>query len=191
MNDFEIGYVAGIIDGEGYIGIKKTKTGNLDVSMKVTSTDEDIIDKMIAFTGVGTKNGPYEPTETKKKPYWGWHIQKMRDIQFVLTLVRTVMSQRRQERIEEVLNIISLKLERIIACPVCDNKFFPAAHNSRFCSPKCRRSWNYHSGLKEIKPNPRINPFCARCETIEKESGAYCRKCRKEMYHEKKGEHRV
>lgn len=183
MNQIELGYVAGLIDGEGCIWARETKTGNIDVAVKVTSTDLDIVEKMFNFTGVGKIHGPYNNPE-KKKPYWSWDLQRMREIREILSQVRPMMSLRRQKSIDEVLEVINTKLDRIIICPVCETQFHPMAHNSRFCDAKCRRSWNYHKGKKG--PNPRIQPFCCRCRIVEKQSGAYCRQCKQDLYYEKK-----
>lgn len=56
LTDSQIGYLAGIIDGEGYIGMCQTKPNRYLLRVVVTSTSEDLANWIKSTTGLGKIN---------------------------------------------------------------------------------------------------------------------------------------
>lgn len=95
---YELGYVAGIIDGEGYI--RRPSCGRT-IEIKVKMTDLDVLERCKRITGVGSISGPYVPSNGNK-PQWTWAIGA-RDSAALAMTIYPLMSDRRQERIREAL----------------------------------------------------------------------------------------
>lgn len=91
-----LGYVAGIIDGEGWIVLQ---SGLVRIGVKMT--DLDVLERCQKVTGVGTISGPIEQED--RKPQWTWTVSKQADVAGLLMTIYPLMSQRRQTRISYVL----------------------------------------------------------------------------------------
>ncbi len=79
-----LGYLAGIIDGEGSI----LRSGEGRWSVKVTMTDEPIMEWMGSLGG--RLSGPYQP-RGNRKPTWTWTVARRRDVVSLLTAVRPLL----------------------------------------------------------------------------------------------------
>lgn len=91
MNDIEIGYLAGIIDGEGCITITRQKPGtggrknwSYRLYLKVTMGHRETVDRLREMTGVGSV---HEQKTAHWNTAWSW-IVSTRDAQGILELVR-------------------------------------------------------------------------------------------------------
>lgn len=75
----KLAYFAGLVDGEGYLGIKKDMIKGRGVSpvfyerMSVASIDKPTIDSFVSFFGVG-KIYLHKPKKLSKRGYWSWEI---------------------------------------------------------------------------------------------------------------------
>lgn len=92
-----LGYVAGIVDGEGCIRLPRWS--NPDVVVKMT--DLDVLERCQAETGVGRISGPYVPSNGNK-PQWTWSVRG-RDAAGLLMTIYPMVGARRRERIHDVL----------------------------------------------------------------------------------------
>ena len=100
MNSLELGWIAGIIDGEGTLSLRKRRYGSHPYPrIQVGSTDEDIIDRLHA-TGYGNKQGPYD---RGGKPMYFWDCGKREEVKNVLLAIYPLLSFRRQTRALEIL----------------------------------------------------------------------------------------
>jgi hypothetical protein len=144
MNDLQLGYVAGIYDGEGSVIIQTQNNSSKHASVKVKSTDLDILEKLQSFTEMGNINGPYQELIENRKPYWNWNVYKMKDVKEFLTIVQPLVSKRRQADMKVALALIDTKLDRAIICSNCQEEFIGTHHRARFCSKRCQNQWSYY-----------------------------------------------
>lgn len=96
-----LAWIAGIIEGEGTI----TTNGNGQWMLAVQMTDEDVIQRLLAWSTIGLVHGPYRSGE--KKPYWRWNVARRGDLEWFLPLLRPWMLGRRRARLEECLASMS------------------------------------------------------------------------------------
>lgn len=99
VEDFELGWLAGIIDGEGYLGITVQNRAKSEKSVKseiqIVNTDYEIVNKIV---GVLKKLGinPYIRMRTYKTSSWNdaWNITigKLSAIILVLSAVADYMT---------------------------------------------------------------------------------------------------
>lgn len=104
VNSLELGWLVGIIEGEGYIGIvrpKDRKTHRFYISVEMT--DEDVVRRLHSITGKGNVNRWERPNHPEWKPSWIWKVQSKKDVVDLLKLIHPHMGERRTARIEEVL----------------------------------------------------------------------------------------
>jgi hypothetical protein len=73
-----LAYTAGLIDGEGYIGIVKRHRPDFhgrryhQPTVKLVSTDEGMVDWMLQFGGYKYRR---KPTTTNRNPTWWWELR--------------------------------------------------------------------------------------------------------------------
>ena len=103
MNDLELGWVAGFLEGEGSFCLKRSRTDRPRASIQATSTDEDSLLRLAAYTGIGTVTGPYAPAKDGNKKVWKWGASFQADATSLLHALRPLMGTRRGARIDEVL----------------------------------------------------------------------------------------
>lgn len=102
LKDTDWAWLAGIIEGEGCIGVdnKGRRTGGINVTM----TDEDIVRRLYENFG-GRLRGPSVPKNSKHKPVWYWTVGKKEHVKPILLVIRPYMGQRRGSRIDELLEL--------------------------------------------------------------------------------------
>lgn len=104
MDDFDIGWLAGIIEGEGCITSVPEKRV---LSIRVSMTDEDTIRTLHAKTGCGTVYGPYNYEHSKSvKDKWDWTVGKRDEVADLLYMIFPLMQSRRSTKIVEALENI-------------------------------------------------------------------------------------
>lgn len=110
----QIHWLAGIVEGEGYFqpffkGTRPEGAGIKYVNprIKVTMTDEDVIRRCHAVSGVGHVTGPVFPKYRKEKgyekPLWSWTVSKTSDAMGLMMTLYPLMGERRQARIRDCL----------------------------------------------------------------------------------------
>ena len=98
-------YLAGIVDGEGYIGIKKTHKKE-QVSpyyherVSIGMTNEEIIDLFHKFFG-GSKFYRYrlDTRFNSNLPYWNWEISDKKAAEFCRFFVDILIVKKRQAKL--------------------------------------------------------------------------------------------
>lgn len=108
ISDFDLGWLAGIIEGEGYIGINENTNQTF---LRVSMTDEDVIRSLIEKTGLGHVNGPYRYDDNKKF-FWIWSVMTRDDLSDLLYLILPFMGERRSCAIKEALEVIEVSRDR-------------------------------------------------------------------------------
>lgn len=95
LTDGEIGWLAGIYEGEGYCGLK----GHTSFAVSITMTDLDVVDRIHKVSGVGTVRGPYD---RGNKPYKIWQVGGPDGVAF-LEAVLPWLGERRASRAMEAI----------------------------------------------------------------------------------------
>lgn len=142
-----IGYLAGLIDGEGSIRIN-----GHGVRVVVTSTDYDIVERAYKMSGIGTIYGPYSfRSRAQHKPRWEWSISNHKDAARLLCAIYPLMSKRRREtQILPVVNYLSDRTHPRL-CPICNNPFSQSSRGvKQYCSTACYRV-KYNKRRKELR----------------------------------------
>jgi hypothetical protein len=105
MTDFEAGWVVGIIEGEGsFSGSAGREGGKRYARVEVVSTDIDVVQRLLSWTGIGYINGPYRHTTFQKeaksvKPQWRWRVGRQEDIRPLFERIAPHLSKRRLEQL--------------------------------------------------------------------------------------------
>lgn len=106
MSQVDIGWLAGLIEGEGCVHRKRNFKPKYPLSkyapspiIAVQMVDEDIIRRLAEVTGVGNIRGPYcSKTALGKQPRWDWRVAKKRDVARLLLAIYPLLGQRRREQ---------------------------------------------------------------------------------------------
>lgn len=108
MSEFEFGYVIGILEGEGCFSIHKQygrppeRKVYVYPKIEVQGSDRDTLEKMVEFTGIGKVTGPYKTRAKHHSPMFAWRMSSRESLN-LMNKVLPFMSERRQERIREVI----------------------------------------------------------------------------------------
>lgn len=100
MRMVDLGYLAGIIDGEGCIHLKRDG-GKQRLAISVGMTDVDVLQRCQTISQVGSIYGPQ--VYPNRKPRWVWLVGRQRDVAALLMTIYPLLSGRRQARALEVL----------------------------------------------------------------------------------------
>jgi len=102
MKPEQLGWVAGIIEGEGSISTTAVqKIGNVYIYplIKVTMTDEDMVRRLHEWTGLGRVSGPFSPpSRGDNKPHWDWNVNRIAHVEALLTAIWPFLGERRREQ---------------------------------------------------------------------------------------------
>lgn len=105
LNEYEIGWVVGLIEGEGSFTIKKTRRKNgysCQPQLRVAMTDKDVVEKLATLVPVGNVLKAGRKTDGGKD-VWMWTITNSQALIDFMITVRLLMGKRRRERIDFVL----------------------------------------------------------------------------------------
>ena len=108
MNELNIAWAAGLLEGEGCFSrhIRKSN-GVLTYAIHCEMTDEDVIRKIHEVFNIGTvvkrlnMAGRRDPR--KRKQSWIWSVQNKAGIAMVLSAIKPYMCGRRSEKINLML----------------------------------------------------------------------------------------
>ncbi len=101
MNNVELGWVAGLHEGEGSCIVIRNGTGRLYAKVSLGSTDLDVLEKLQALVG-GNIHGPFRLENPRHKPYWNWSLTDTRGAAIYMEAVYPLLCERRQGQIDAV-----------------------------------------------------------------------------------------
>lgn len=106
ISDFDLGWFVGIIEGEGSINAHiNKKSGYLCTELTVSSTDEDLIDRLHSiYPG---KSKYVKEYKNHYKTQWIWSLTKREDIRTVVGKILPYMMNRRASKMREVIDIFN------------------------------------------------------------------------------------
>jgi len=121
--DIELGWLAGIIDGEGWLGMTLSKnhrgaptsirrTITVKVEMKVNNTDEAIITKTASILkklGINPSIRILPLYSDKKKAIYEVGTKHMKTIEILINAVRDYLTGNKQKRADLILDFIHLR----------------------------------------------------------------------------------
>jgi hypothetical protein len=105
LNDLELGWVAGLIEGEGSFTVKKSKRKNgysCQPQLRVSMTDEDVVRKLASLIPVGNVCKAGRRTKGGKE-VWIWSLSKSQALIDLMIVLRSLLGRRRRERIDFLL----------------------------------------------------------------------------------------
>ena len=106
ISDFDLGWFVGIIEGEGSISAHiNSKSGYLCTELTVSSTDEDLIDRLHSiYPG---KSEYVKEYKNHYKTQWIWSLTKREDIRTVINKILPYMMNRRANKMKEVIEMFN------------------------------------------------------------------------------------
>lgn len=106
MRDIDLGWVAGLLEGEGcFSPVKRTrKSGEkyLYLRIQINMTDEDVIRRLHEVVGAGNVTGPRLYKNPDWKPRWEWTLLGDK-AEALMKEVYPYLGERRREQIDFVL----------------------------------------------------------------------------------------
>jgi len=104
MPNDELGYLAGVFDGEGTFGIwSKGKNKTRQLRVCVDMADGDIVLRFLTFFKAGSIYSR-QPKDPKHKLMYSWRVTKKETALDILRMMLPYLSKRRQLKFHEVAN---------------------------------------------------------------------------------------
>lgn len=140
ITSINLGWLAGIIEGEGWF-VRNKSTG---LQVCVAMTDYDTIERLKQITGAGRIN-ERKFNSPNKKDQLQWTVGKRSDVVAILTQILPLMSIRRSQQIQEVLDIAKVrdeeverrKLEFVCGHPKVDDNTYVYKNTNRTACKIC------------------------------------------------------
>ena len=114
MEERDLYWVAGLLEGEGSFHISKQKSGKSVyryVRVMCNMSDEDVVRRLHKVTGVGRIGGPYKAPGKKRQhwtPMWRWTVCAKREVATIISAVYPLMGERRKKQIRDSLKEVPL-----------------------------------------------------------------------------------
>lgn len=106
LSDTKLGWVAGILEGEGSFTLSSSKGRSKRIRVSVEMTDIDVVEGLYEVTGIGRVY-----ICTQRKPEWKpsrvWAVSVRQDCFDLMQAVYPLMGKRRSAKIDECLAILS------------------------------------------------------------------------------------
>ncbi len=99
INDLELGWLSGIIEGEGSVWFVK-RPKKWYVRLEVSSTDRDVIQRIQDITSAG-KVTSHKRVKRNHKRCYRWNVNKQNEVERILRTILPMMCKRRTARIME------------------------------------------------------------------------------------------
>lgn len=105
LTGVNLGWVAGIIEGEGYLALERNKDRKaLTTRMVVQSTDLDTVERLVELTGLGKICLPKGTGSPKHRQIYRWQVWRRDDVVDLLTAILPLLGERRTEQALKVLH---------------------------------------------------------------------------------------
>jgi len=114
VNQTDIAWAAGIVEGEGCFILSKDRRSNYHkAAIQVEMTDKDALDKLQAILGGNIVESNY-PSKYKHfpnaKPSWRWYVAKQQVVFDALLRIMPYLGHRRLTRATELFNYLEPKV---------------------------------------------------------------------------------
>lgn len=107
MNDTQLGWLAGIYEGEGSCGLYGPygtgRNQHERIMLSIVSTDHDVLDAVLDLTGCGSIMLTRKATDSTKA-LWKWQISARKDVTRICTILYPLLHARRQSQMKPVID---------------------------------------------------------------------------------------
>lgn len=116
--DAEIGWLAGIIDGEGHIGLSNQNTKkvrSVRADLQIVNTDEALIEKLVLVLRKMGVNPHIRKRVHEKKTWstnWIVTVGKFAQIKRVLDIVKPHLTGMKRDKADAVLDLIESRMKK-------------------------------------------------------------------------------
>jgi hypothetical protein len=100
MNERDLGWCAGLFEGEGCFTGKIKPSGLRHPVATIKMTDEDVVRRFHKLIGVGSVRGPY--TNGDHHLLWAWQVASRVGVAHVIDTLLPFLSERRTSRAQEI-----------------------------------------------------------------------------------------
>ena len=89
-----------MVEGEGSFSRSKSREGCKGYArLEVVSTDLDVIQRLVEWSGVGRINGPYQSAGSMgSKPQWRWRVGRREEVAALFKAIAPFLCERRREQ---------------------------------------------------------------------------------------------
>lgn len=98
-----IGYLAGIIEGEGSIQFNKWARKTPSPKISVSMTDKDSIQRLQKMSGIGSITGP--TIRENYQPIYRWCVYGNKDVARLLLAIAPIMCELEEKKFWKRLNV--------------------------------------------------------------------------------------
>ena len=105
LSDFDLGWVVGILEGEGRFCTNISPRGYLSTQIFVASTDQDVILRLEELIPDG-KTTYVKTYDNHYKTQYSWSLNKRAACRGICKLIQSHMSSRRSDRIQLMIETI-------------------------------------------------------------------------------------
>lgn len=159
INRENLAWAAGFMDGEAHFGLVTTnnKTKNKHIHIQVCQTEDGPLERLQRILGGGKIYGPYTPkkSNTNRKPYKQFHIDKFENVQHAVCLVWNWLSGPKKEQIKLMLHEYaeySIR-PRVRRGPAPKPPKIPSCHPERAYKAKGKCNSCYRTELRRTNVN--------------------------------------
>jgi hypothetical protein len=127
MKEAELAYIAGLVDGEGYIGIRKAswrKYHHLKLLVQITNSDREVIEWINSLARVLVGAGYIEVFKGRKgrRDRYTFKLEGMKSIKQFLQMILPYLRIKKKQA-ELVLRFISVREKRGWTKPYSDEEY--------------------------------------------------------------------
>jgi len=101
MNNAELAWTAGLLEGEASFTLYKSDSGILRPRIQINMTDLDVLEHLQSLIHDSRLTGPYNQGH---KPFWTWSLNKTKSVVALCRILQPLMGIRRQAKIDELLD---------------------------------------------------------------------------------------
>lgn len=103
IDSHDLAWLAGWLEGEGCFTLRKPRGGHgWGIAVSAVSTDEDVIRRVAAITGIGSVRFR-KPQQLHHQDSWIWQVSRRPHVLSLLRELLPLMGERRSEKIREML----------------------------------------------------------------------------------------
>ena len=166
--DILLAWLAGVIDGEGSIGIYTTSQNRKIINLSVVNSDKDIINKVEEiykrfniFFCTYLHNNKNPKGFLPVNQCYVVTVRRRDDFEQILKLIKPFLIGKKKQTVQKALEYLTLnprKIKPVYYCKFCKKAF--TGRKKQFCTLKC---WHDFS-IGSKNPNFRHGKYIARNE---------------------------
>lgn len=158
MRSVDAAWAAGLFEGEGTISIyAANSSGGTRIEVRVSMTDEDVVDRLAALMNVGTTYSRSGAKEGHKHLYT-WRVGAARDVEIALKVFLPYLGERRTKRAREALLVAKKVAVKKTHClrghPLSGSNLYIVKDKGWRRCKECQRTMHREYARKEYSKNP-------------------------------------